>query len=76
MLKPLSKKTKLTEEEIKNIIVKNHELKYLIPKKKLKTVDVDLSMDVLKLLTKLSVQLKVDRDALIWFYLEKYLENT
>ena len=47
-IKKLSKKTKLDETAIKDIIIINHTLNNLIAPKQLKKVDLELSMDVIK----------------------------
>lgn len=72
-LKKLANSVRLTEEAVKEIIVKDHELKHFYKKSDLKKIDLDIKPKVLKQLTKISSKLKVSSDAVITVLLLKYL---
>ena len=73
-IKKLSKKTKLDETAIKDIIIINHTLNNLIAPKQLKKVDLELSMDVIKFIKNVAKILKVDEDSVLSYFIAEYLK--
>jgi hypothetical protein len=71
----LSKELKLSEAELADIIVCDHELRNLIPKKNLITIDVDLYKKAQAFVDKISKNLCVSIDSVIMSGLLRYLAN-
>lgn len=64
-LEQLSKKLNLNVECLKDIIVCNHELKYLHSSKSLKEVELKLDLDTIKRLNKIAKALKVNISSIV-----------
>lgn len=73
-LKKLSKKAKLDETEIKDIIVYNHLLNNMYKKKQLKEVELNFTDDSLKILENIASILKVNIDSLVCHALKNHLK--
>jgi hypothetical protein len=68
-----AKKADVTVEDAIKIIAYDHYLDKMIPKKKLKSVDLDLPLDTLSLLKKIASSLKVSLDAVVGHALSEAL---
>ncbi len=73
-LKAISKKTKLSINELEGIIIVDHVMEKLTPKKKLKRVQVTLRGDVVDFLNKVAKLLKVDVNSVVVFMLQEAIK--
>ena len=74
-LKALCKKCGANLAQAQKMIIMHHELKYLIPKSKLKKINVNLKGDSAKLVEKLSKTLKVSESAVLCTLMYEYIEK-
>lgn len=70
-----AEKIKLNVEDAKGMVVCEHEMTYLTPKKQLVTMKVDMNKETRKRLNQIAKTLKVSVDAVATYYLIKYIEK-
>lgn len=74
-LDAICKKAGITIEQATKMIVMNHELKHLIPKKELKKIQLNFKGDSLKIVKKVAKALKITEDAVINTLCYEYLDK-
>lgn len=75
-LKKLAKKVNLSVEDCQKIIIINHELSNLIPKKELKSVNINFEDKTHKTLNNIAKTLKVSISSVISFAILNGIEET
>ena len=74
-LEKICKKHKLDKKLAKEIIIAQHELNNFYKPKELKSLEINLDIELLKLISKYCKYLKVEESAVVSACLKEYIDN-